>query len=88
MFFLVSGLEAIRLMVKILHDLKDLKLWELRYIPYFGSCRILAITIPNPPKMVQAVGDCTGCSWRLLIPVAPTCRNLQLLGLGWFRVSG
>ena len=43
MFFLVSGLEAIRLMVKILHDLKDPKLWELRYIPYFGSCRILTI---------------------------------------------
>ena len=30
-------------MVKILHDLKDPRLWYLRYIPYFGSCRILAI---------------------------------------------
>ena len=33
----------IRLMVKILHDLKDPKLWELWYIPYNGSCRILSI---------------------------------------------
>ena len=30
-------------MVKILHDLKDPKLWELWYIPYNGSCRILSI---------------------------------------------
>ena len=26
-----------------MHYLKDPKLWELRYIPYFGSCRILTI---------------------------------------------
>ena len=31
------------LMDKILHDLKDPKLWELWYIPYYGSCRILSI---------------------------------------------
>ena len=30
-------------MDKILHDLKDPKLWELWYIPYYGSCRILSI---------------------------------------------
>ena len=30
-------------MDKILHDLKDSKLWELWYIPYNGSCRILCI---------------------------------------------
>ena len=30
-------------MDKILHDPKDPKLWELWYIPYFGSCRILSI---------------------------------------------
>ena len=30
-------------MDKILHDLKDSKLWELWYIPYYGSCRILSI---------------------------------------------
>ena len=30
-------------MDKILHDPKDLKLWELWYIPYYGSCRILSI---------------------------------------------
>ena len=30
-------------MDKILHYLKDPKLWELRYIPYYGSCRILSI---------------------------------------------
>ena len=33
----------IRLMDKILHYLKDPKLWELWYIPYYGSCRILSI---------------------------------------------
>ena len=35
---------AIRLMDKILHDPKDPKLWELWYIPYYGSCRILSIS--------------------------------------------
>ena len=30
-------------MDKILHDPKDPKLWELCYIPYSGSCRILSI---------------------------------------------
>ena len=34
---------GIRLMDKILHDPKDPKLWELWYIPYNGSCRILSI---------------------------------------------
>ena len=47
----------IRLMDRILHDPKDPKLWELWYIPYYGSCRILSInrsasnpspTNPNP----------------------------------------
>ena len=33
----------LRLMDKILHDPKDPKLWELWYIPYYGSCRILSI---------------------------------------------
>ena len=33
----------LRLMDKILHYLKDPKLWGLRYIPYYGSCRILSI---------------------------------------------
>ena len=30
-------------MDKILHYLKDPKLWELWYIPYKGQCRILSI---------------------------------------------
>ena len=34
----------VRLMDKILHYLKDPKLWELWYIPYYGSCRILSIS--------------------------------------------
>ena len=37
------GLGEIGLMDKILHYLKDPKLWELWYIPYYGSCRILSI---------------------------------------------
>ena len=36
-------LLVVRLMDKILHYLKDPKLWELWYIPYYGSCRILSI---------------------------------------------
>ena len=35
--------NSLRLMDKILHDPKDPKLWELWYIPYYGSCRILSI---------------------------------------------
>ena len=39
-----NGQEVmILLMDKILHDPKDPKLWELWYIPYYGSCRILSI---------------------------------------------
>ena len=34
-------------MDKILHDPKDPKLWELWYIPYYGSCRILSINRSN-----------------------------------------
>ena len=37
----------ILLMDKILHDRKDSKLWELWYIPYYGSCRILSISRKN-----------------------------------------
>ena len=36
--------RILRLMDKILHDPKDPKLWELWYIPYYGSCRILSIS--------------------------------------------
>ena len=35
--------KDILLMDKILHDPKDPKLWDLWYIPYYGSCRILSI---------------------------------------------
>ena len=38
-------------MDKILHDLKDPKLWELWYIPYNGSRRILSIN-----RMFRASG--------------------------------
>ena len=43
--FRFQGLPGarLRLMDKILHDPKDPKLWELWYIPYYGSCRILSI---------------------------------------------
>ena len=47
-------------MDKILHDLKDSKLWELWYIPYYGSCRILSINSNNvrwmrPPALALFV---------------------------------
>ena len=44
----------IRLMVKILHYLKDPKLWELRYIPYYEQCRILTI---NSSTLIVAPRD-------------------------------
>ena len=43
-----AGGPILRLMDKILHDLKDPKLWELWYIPYYGSCRILSINSRRP----------------------------------------
>ena len=40
-------------MDKILHDPKDPKLWELWYIPYYGSCRILSINRSNDEKTTK-----------------------------------
>ena len=42
-------------MDKILHDPKDPKLWELWYIPYYGSCRILSIN-RRIPKRYEGAG--------------------------------
>ena len=36
----VQGFRVLRLMIQILDYLKDPKLWELWYIPDYGSCRI------------------------------------------------
>ena len=52
-------IRAIRLMDKILHYLKDPKLWELRYIPYYGSCRILSISRKGSSK--GHLGSPGGC---------------------------
>ena len=38
-----SSNAHILLMVEILHYLKDPKLWELWYVPYYGQCRISII---------------------------------------------
>ena len=38
-------------MDKILHYLKDPKLWELGYIPYNGQCRILSINSIKGPLL-------------------------------------
>ena len=55
-------------MDKILHYLKDPKLWELWYIPYYGSSRILSInrmlgfayynhsTLSEPEKKQDVLG--------------------------------
>ena len=40
----IPELHTLRLMDKILHYLKDPKLWELWYTPYYGSCSILSIS--------------------------------------------
>ena len=37
-------------MDKILQYLKDPKLWELWYIPYYGSCKILSINRSRVPS--------------------------------------
>ena len=43
-------------MDKILHDPKDPKLWELWYIPYNGSCRILSINSTTSCKGYNGLG--------------------------------
>ena len=48
-----ATMGLIRLMDKILHYLKDPKLWELWYIPYYGSCRILSINRNNDSAVVR-----------------------------------
>ena len=54
-------------MDKILHDPKDPKLWELWYIPYYGSCRILSIS-----RKVVVAGRVLGGSWDLVSRVIST----------------
>ena len=44
-------------MDKILHDPKDPKLWELWYIPYNGSCRILSINRITKKRCTQRTHD-------------------------------
>ena len=60
-------------MDKILHDLKDSKLWELWYIPYYGSCRILSINrgVKNMPQHAPILLYVVGCpsSASLEIPI-------------------
>ena len=41
-------LSTILWIVYILHYLKDPKLWEIRYIPRYGSCRIYIISRIDP----------------------------------------
>ena len=66
---------TIRLMDKILHDPKDPKLWELWYIPYYGSCRILSIN--------RSFGG-LGCG----LTRCPKLQTLRTYSLGNFGVSG
>ena len=64
-------------MVKILHDLKDPRLWYLRYIPYFGSCRILAI---NRMKKVNL--------WFPMIPEKWDKGSMGVIpSLGWLSTA-
>ena len=63
-------------MDKILHDPKDPKLWELWYIPYYGSCRIMSINRSlQPDGIVGPFAEDFGCE-------AP-CG--ELLGFGILR---
>ena len=61
-------------MDKILHDPKDPKLWELWYIPYYGSCRILSIN-RNERRSVCPI---KGSRWAFFTKtVRNTPSNLQ-----------
>ena len=40
----------------VLHYLKDPKLWELGYIPYYGSCRMYIINIWAVVKIMAPFG--------------------------------
>ena len=62
---LSRGFIRILLMDKILHDLKDPKLWELWHIPSYGSCRILSINRTNANLHNPARISCQTCSQRL-----------------------
>ena len=72
----VSG--DIRLMDKILHDPKDPKLWELWYIPYYGSCRILSINRRECYRVLEDLLRLWMGFYRVSLRIYP--------GLG-FRVS-
>ena len=54
---LIKATLMVLLMDKILHYFKYPKLWELWYIPYNGSCRILSINrstmAPEPSDAFQ-----------------------------------
>ena len=76
-----SRVSILLLMDKILHDPKDPKLWELWYIPYNGSCRILSISrrtccygcgkYPPPYSYLGPFGQ--GARPRVKVPVADNC---------------
>ena len=57
-------------MDKILHDPKDPKLWELWYIPYYGSCRILSINRMDIVAVFRALSG--------IVLQKPTCRSYLL----------
>ena len=64
-------------MDKILHDPKDPTLWEVWYIPYYGSCRILSINrrvyILGFRIRVQGLGN----ESRAFLPVKVETQNLN-----------
>ena len=55
-------------MDKILHDPKDSKLWELWYVAYYGSCRILSINRRVPGTRAILIKDYK----EIMLLVAPT----------------
>ena len=57
-------------MDKILRDLKDPKLWELWYIPYYGQCRILSISC-----MKKCSKELNPFSARALLDLKPQTAN-------------
>ena len=82
-------------MIKALHYLKDPKLWELWYIPQYGSCRVYIINrmlgFPynssimgpqNPIKTITAHVVPTALGLRTLEP--QTQKGLGFTGFGFW----
>ena len=71
-------------MIEILHYLKDPKLWELWYIPYYGSCRIHII---NRAASCNAFRVLFRAPWLLASGLLPGPLHLDPKCWWWMRLG-